>query len=250
MTTSISIQSADERARSAIVDHHAELSRDLDQRVSALRSAVAASTPFEPAVATLAAFLADSLLPHAAAEERTLYPVAAADAGGALFVDGMVLEHRDLAQRTRSLAGASSAVDALRWAEGIAAVFDVHVRKENDVLLPALTGTPGVSLAALLEAMHDRLVEPAQERPGQAGGGAVEELDVRTLAHGSRHEIIFARLDALAAGGQLVIVNDHDPKPLRFQLDAAWPDTFDWDYLDAGPTLWRIAVTRRGQAGR
>jgi uncharacterized protein (DUF2249 family) len=72
------------------------------------------------------------------------------------------------------------------------------------------------------------------------------ELDVRTLPHGQRHEIIFGRLQALAAGESLVIVNDHDPKPLRYQAEALWPGSFTWNYHEAGPQVWRLAITRAG----
>ncbi len=73
-----------------------------------------------------------------------------------------------------------------------------------------------------------------------------EELDVRTLPHGGgRHEAIFGRLNRLQPGSRLVIINDHDPRPLRFQLDAAWPELFAWKYLQAGPEEWRVAITRR-----
>lgn len=73
-----------------------------------------------------------------------------------------------------------------------------------------------------------------------------EELDVRTLPHGARHEIIFGKLDLLKPSESLVIVNDHDPKPLRYQASAMWPDRFDWTYLEAGPATWRVAITRAG----
>ena len=75
---------------------------------------------------------------------------------------------------------------------------------------------------------------------------APDDLDVRTLPHGQRHEIIFSRLDQLQPGESLVIVNDHDPKPLRYQTAALWPDRFEWTYREAGPERWRVAITRAG----
>lgn len=77
-----------------------------------------------------------------------------------------------------------------------------------------------------------------------AGEIAPGELDVRVLPHGQRHEIIFTRLDELELGGELVIVNDHDPKPLRYQTSAMWPDRFEWSYREAGPQIWRVAIVR------
>jgi uncharacterized protein (DUF2249 family) len=85
---------------------------------------------------------------------------------------------------------------------------------------------------------------PAPTHPD--AGRALPALDVRTLPHGGRHEVIFDSLDALEPGQTFVILNDHDPKPLRYQTEALWPDVFTWDYLEAGPALWRVAITRVG----
>ena len=71
-----------------------------------------------------------------------------------------------------------------------------------------------------------------------------DELDVRSLPHGGRHEVIFAKLDQLLPGHTFVILNDHDPKPLRYQTEAQWPGRFAWSYLETGPLLWRVAITR------
>lgn len=70
-------------------------------------------------------------------------------------------------------------------------------------------------------------------------------LDLRTLPHGAaRHDLVFDNLQRLQPGETFVIVNDHDPKPLRYQADSLWPDTFVWDYVEAGPVEWRLAITR------
>lgn len=70
------------------------------------------------------------------------------------------------------------------------------------------------------------------------------ELDVRTLAPAQRHESIFATFLALEVGGALVLVNDHDPKPLRYQFDAEYAGDFTWDYLESGPRVWRVRIAR------
>lgn len=71
-----------------------------------------------------------------------------------------------------------------------------------------------------------------------------QELDVRILPHGQRHEIIFSTYDHLDPGGAFVIVNDHDPKPLRYQFEARHAGEFTWDYLESGPKIWRVRVRR------
>ena len=41
-----------------------------------------------------------------------------------------------------------------------------------------------------------------------------------------------------------MIVNDHDPKPLRYQTEALWPGEFEWSYRQSGPEIWQVAITR------
>ena len=71
------------------------------------------------------------------------------------------------------------------------------------------------------------------------------ELDVRVIPPRDKHPSIFRALDGLASGESLLLVNDHDPKPLRYQLDAERPDTFDWKYEADGPEEWRVRINRR-----
>ena len=75
------------------------------------------------------------------------------------------------------------------------------------------------------------------------------ELDVRDLAPAQRHESIFAGYHALALGAGFVLVNDHDPKPLRYQFEAEHPGEFTWDYLEAGPKVWRVRIGRTAGVG-
>ena len=69
-------------------------------------------------------------------------------------------------------------------------------------------------------------------------------LDVREEVPARRHELIFGTWAALAAGEDFVLVNDHDPKPLYYQLAAEHPGTFSWDYLEQGPQTWRVRIGR------
>jgi uncharacterized protein (DUF2249 family) len=73
-------------------------------------------------------------------------------------------------------------------------------------------------------------------------------LDVRTLAPRERHPLIFRTFDALAPGASLVLVNDHDPKPLYYQFKAESSAEFTWDYLEQGPDVWRVAIGKAGAA--
>lgn len=69
-------------------------------------------------------------------------------------------------------------------------------------------------------------------------------IDVRTIAPRERHPLIFSTFAALDAGQALELVNDHDPRPLYFQFNDLMPGQFSWAYLERGPELWRVAITR------
>lgn len=72
--------------------------------------------------------------------------------------------------------------------------------------------------------------------------GAGEVLDVRTLPPRERHTRIFAHLRAMPRGAVLHLVNDHDPKPLWYQLQAEQPGAFTWEYEQQGPECWRVRI--------
>ena len=69
-------------------------------------------------------------------------------------------------------------------------------------------------------------------------------LDVRSLSPAQRHAAIFAVYAALAPGESYLLVNDHDPSPLRYQFQAEHPGEFGWSVEEDGPTVWKVEVKR------
>lgn len=76
---------------------------------------------------------------------------------------------------------------------------------------------------------------------------ASTQVDVRPIAPRERHPLIFSTFSELQEGESLVLVNDHDPKPLYYTFQAQVPGRFAWDYLEQGPDVWRVAITKRRQ---
>lgn len=70
-------------------------------------------------------------------------------------------------------------------------------------------------------------------------------LNVTLLEPRLKHPTIFARFDELNEGEILIIHNDHDPKPLYYQLLGQRGNIFTWDYLEAGPEWWKIKIQKR-----
>lgn len=77
---------------------------------------------------------------------------------------------------------------------------------------------------------------------------AASRIDVRTIAPRDRHPLIFSTFRELPAGQAMELVNDHDPRPLYYQFNAQMPGQFAWDYLENGPDIWRVAITRTQDA--
>ncbi|MFO7324044.1 MAG: DUF2249 domain-containing protein [Chloroflexota bacterium] len=74
---------------------------------------------------------------------------------------------------------------------------------------------------------------------------SIKTIDVRAIAPRERHPLIFQTFDALAPGESFALVNDHDPKPLYYQFSFEREGLFDWEYLEQGPEVWRVRISRR-----
>lgn len=71
------------------------------------------------------------------------------------------------------------------------------------------------------------------------------QLDVRVIPPRDKHPTIFRTFDSLESGQSMILINDHDPRPLRYQLDAEHPGTFQWTYQEQGPEVWRVQIDRK-----
>lgn len=71
-----------------------------------------------------------------------------------------------------------------------------------------------------------------------------EELDLRSVERFQRHPLVFAKFDALEVGESFVLINDHDPAPLHGQMEAMRPHQLTWEYIERGPEIFRIQISR------
>ncbi|HZJ19026.1 MAG TPA: DUF2249 domain-containing protein [Pricia sp.] len=70
-------------------------------------------------------------------------------------------------------------------------------------------------------------------------------LDVTIIEPRLKHPTVFARFDELKAGETLTLHNDHDPRPLYYQLVAQRGEILTWDYLEQGPDRWKVKITKK-----
>lgn len=71
------------------------------------------------------------------------------------------------------------------------------------------------------------------------------QLDVRMIPPREKHPTIFQTFEALEPGESFVLVNDHDPFPLRYQFEAERTGRYGWEYLEQGPQVWRVEISKR-----
>ena len=73
---------------------------------------------------------------------------------------------------------------------------------------------------------------------------AIEEqvVDVREIVPRLRHTVIFQLFENLDGQHALQLIADHDPRPLRVQLEANHGSRCRWTYLEEGPDRWRVRL--------
>ena len=69
-------------------------------------------------------------------------------------------------------------------------------------------------------------------------------LDIRTIVPKEKHPKIHATFEKLSPGQSMTLINDHNPKPLRYQFEAEHAGKYTWDYLEQGPHVWRVRIGR------
>ncbi|MBK6832793.1 MAG: iron-sulfur cluster repair di-iron protein [Bacteroidetes bacterium] len=72
----------------------------------------------------------------------------------------------------------------------------------------------------------------------------IATIDVTIIEPKLKHPTIFKKFDSLNGGEAFIILNDHDPKPLYYQLLGERGNIFTWDYIEAGPEQWLVKIKR------
>jgi uncharacterized protein (DUF2249 family)/hemerythrin-like domain-containing protein len=235
----------------AIHNHHEEILATLGRHVAAITEGTDQADPHG-----LVEFLKNDLMPHAEGEEIAMYPA----------IDPLVkqygkptatmsIDHEYIVGYIDQIAatvakieaqGATPALEAdlKKYAYKIEALLEAHLDKEERVYVPLFERyLPEVEQQSILDAMH----EAYEEAPEAETDVQTIDIDVRTIPPRDRHPFIFSTFDGLMPGGAVMLVNDHDPKPLFYQFSAERAGEFTWDYVESGPMIWRVRI---GKAAR
>lgn len=227
------------RAAATIGKVQRELLSELRAKTALLTELELGHDAHEQARDHLTEFGEHALRDYLRASDQALYAAGAGAAESRLLVRALRLTAEQIDRQIDVLAAAENAGAVSVAAVSIESLLTAHVAVEREVLLPALAALPGADLPVLV---------------GDFGllrtGGELETpdvVDVREIPHGQRHPRIFARFARLAPGEGFTLVNNHDPKPLRREFEASFPNQFSWDYLESGPEQWRVRISRGPQ---
>ncbi len=88
------------------------------------------------------------------------------------------------------------------------------------------------------------LTKKADTGLGDEGFSVVNEFDLRPYPPTERHEMFYEAFEDLKAKEAFEFINDHDPKPLYYQMEAESKTPFEWEYLEQGPEQWKVRVVK------
>lgn len=71
------------------------------------------------------------------------------------------------------------------------------------------------------------------------------QIDVRPIQSSDKDPMVIERFKALKQGETLELINNNDPQELQDKFLNDESGKFVWEYLEKGPYLWRIAITKR-----
>lgn len=73
----------------------------------------------------------------------------------------------------------------------------------------------------------------------------VKTLDVTKLEPRLKHPTIFEWFNKLQPGESFTLKNDHNPKPLYYQMLSELGPVFNWQYKEEGPIWWQVTIEKK-----
>ncbi len=75
----------------------------------------------------------------------------------------------------------------------------------------------------------------------------MDSLFVPELAPAQKHPTILKKFDDLEVGETFLLINDHDPIPLYYEMKAEKGDVFTWKKVENGPEVWKVEISKTGE---
>jgi regulator of cell morphogenesis and NO signaling len=123
--------------------------------------------------------------------------------------------------------------------------YEMKAERGDSFIWEKLQNGPEIWRVRLTKSKASNQTEQ-QVQAGEAGdvSNVVETLNVTLLEPRLKHPTIFDRFDSLEPGQAFYILNDHDPKPLYYQMLAVRGNVFTWTYEQRGPEVWQVLIRK------
>ncbi|MFC5465471.1 DUF2249 domain-containing protein [Lederbergia graminis] len=59
-----------------------------------------------------------------------------------------------------------------------------------------------------------------------------------------KHKVIFETFKKLNPSESMLLINDHDPKPLHFQFESMYAGDYHWEYVEQGPEVFQVKIDK------
>lgn len=71
-------------------------------------------------------------------------------------------------------------------------------------------------------------------------------VDIREIMpHENKYPTVHKTFESLKVGEKMELINDHDVQPIfKYKIPLDFPEQYDWKYLEQGPEVWRVEVTK------
>ena len=137
--------------------HHASMVAQLSALNHRLQSQNGQAEKMAQTRDAIVEFAISELLPHAAAEESTIYRAAQNVDGFLVFVRSMIDEHQVLREIIDSLKSATTDATMVSFAGALDSLFTWHAEKENRFIIDDFAKRDTIDLSTILGAMHQKL---------------------------------------------------------------------------------------------
>lgn len=137
-----------------MMDHHAQMIGELKELANGITKNPAS---WDDARDAMVAYLHSDILPHAVAEESTIYQTAVQFERLEALIASMLFEHTVIHDLIAALKAVTTQESACTAAAQIVTMFSVHAEKENRFIITGLAGLSEVDLAAVLGEMRQYL---------------------------------------------------------------------------------------------
>ena len=74
---------------------------------------------------------------------------------------------------------------------------------------------------------------------------APEIIDVRTVPKPERHPLVMAAYQKLDVGSGLILINDHEPRNLKNEMEAEYAEALAWEPQASDDQEFRVLISKR-----